>query len=431
MVNKVKKVPVLVEDVVQSVNTFVKMNEKDLSKHYYSIIDKSSYPQTKASTSKIYQDIDEEEFSAELLNVSVVIITANYFESEILNYNSYLENDKSKVLRLNIGLDIFNENDNDFRLVKAYVFSLNGYRILHLHAPETGSNTPCGSADLVRYIYSNPLLKPTCIISFGICFGIDCNKQQIGETIVGQKIYPWSIGIKINERDWKIKHDDYIIDLRKSSKSLWYKIEEVINGTINNRSDKNFFKVSFGNIITGEAVVNNQKEKLKAIERAYGCDITAGEMEGYGLAKECIYYSHIPCLIIKAICDWGACKDINKYLDESFSNIIRNTLKDQMQAYAAYYAFVFLRKLFYEEVFSKDCTMLSIKKMLYENYYRDVVLQKDKLVEIINEYFHETLKLKNNIFSFKTITENTISNLLSLEVFDKREYEGIENYIFN
>ena len=65
--------------------------------------------------------------------------------------------------------------------------------------------------------------------------------------------------------------------------------------------DKNFFKVSFGNIITGEAVVNNQKEKLKAIERAYGCDITAGEMEGYGLAKECIYYSHIPCLIIKAI----------------------------------------------------------------------------------------------------------------------------------
>ena len=114
-------------------------------------------------------------------------------------------------------------------------------------------------------------------------------------------------------------------------------------------------------------------------------------------------------------------KDINKYLDESFSNIIRNTLKDQMQAYAAYYAFVFLRKLFYEEVFSKDCTMLSIKKMLYENYYRDVVLQKDKLVEIINEYFHETLKLKNNIFSFKTITENTISNLLSLEVFDKRE----------
>ena len=77
-----------------------------------------------------------------------------------------------------------------------------------------------------------------------------------------------------------------------------------------------------GNMLTGEAVISNEKIKIEAIEKAYGCEIIGGEMEGYGLAKECIYYCNIPCVILKAICDWGVCKNIDEYLANNLPSTI-------------------------------------------------------------------------------------------------------------
>jgi len=61
------------------------------------------------------------------------------------------------------------------------------------------------------------------------------------------------------------------------------------------------FIFKIGNFITGDAVVSNQEF------RDFFVDVTtqqvkAGEMEAYGMYKECSFI-RTPCLTIKLICD--------------------------------------------------------------------------------------------------------------------------------
>ena len=137
------------EKFIENINNFIIRNADNLEKHYYSVIRRDD---DRAANSDIYTYINSQDFNSELLKVSVVILTANYFESEILNYNVAIDN-QIKIKKLDNGINIFNYGS--FQVVDAFILTINNQTILHLHAPETGSNTPCGSADLVRYIEKN------------------------------------------------------------------------------------------------------------------------------------------------------------------------------------------------------------------------------------------------------------------------------------
>lgn len=371
------------KDVIENIKSFIEKNTLKLQEQYFSVIDRQLLPKKLAANNDIYVEISEYDYKTELLKVSVVVFSANFFECEILNYNAFKESNE-KIKKLKNGIDIF--LGKDFRLIDAFIFEINGLTILHLKAPETGSNTPCGSADLARYVCNIKFLNPACIISFGICYGIDYKKQSLGDVLLAEKIYPWSIGIKVKDDDWSIKHDDYIIDLRQNAKTLYYKINEVFKGKTNKCKNVLFGNVSSGNIITSEAVVNNEKVKIAAIEKSYGCNIIGGEMEGYGLAKECIYYGNVPCLIIKAICDWGVCKNIDDILDDNLSNEARFDCKGQIQAYAAYCAYLALKKLFFENVFEEKSFFENVKKHIYNTYYNDGYIQDDCLKKSIVDF---------------------------------------------
>lgn len=414
--------------VIKDISDFFKNNSEIINEQYFNVIDKTKLPRKFSAISDIYEEIDAMQFNKELLDVSIVIITANKFENDILNHYAYKENNETKILKLKNGLDLF--ANIDFRLVKSFILSIGQYKILHMHAPETGSNTPCGSADLVRYVNSNPNLQPSCIISFGVCYGIDCNKQKIGDTIVAKKIYPWSIGLKIDDRDWKIKHDDFIINLREHDKRLYDKIEEIIAGDINQRKDISFSDTETGNILTGEAVLNNEKKKIEAINRAYGVNITGGEMEGYGLAKECIYYLNTSCLIIKSICDWGACKDIKSYLGDDFPSDVKDDLKDRLQAYAAYCAYTFLKKILYEEIIEYSSTTNIIKEYLFDNYYKDGVLQEKRLINIITSKVKKLRNIMLNQTNIDKMVKDIIYDLVASDFFETKKSEGIIVYTF-
>lgn len=165
MTNSVEK------DVILNVVKFVKDNNKVLENHYFDVIDKDALSEKKAVDKHIYEYIDFSTYLSELTKVSVVILTANFFECQILNYNVFKDYGL-RIQKLIDGINLFRKKD--FRVIDAYIMKIDEYTILHLHAPETGSNTPCGSMDLVRYVCSNKYLYPTCIISFGICYGINC-----------------------------------------------------------------------------------------------------------------------------------------------------------------------------------------------------------------------------------------------------------------
>lgn len=418
-------------DVILSVNKFIDENFENLEQHYYSVIDKECASYKQARDNDIYEDIENEQYIEELIDVSLVVLTANFFESEIFNFNVFRETGQ-RIQKLKNGISMFKQTD--FRVVDAYIMKLNGYKILHLHAPETGSNTPCGSADLVRYINENLYIRPSCIISFGICYGIDPKKYNLGDTIIAEKIYPCSIGLKIDEKDWSIKHDDYIIDLRLSNPKLYHTIDDIISGRKNRKKDKKFHRAIMGNLLTGEAVVSNQKYKIQAIEKAYGCKIIGGEMEGYGLAKECICYSEIPCLIIKAICDWGACKNIDDHLDSDLKLKIGNDCKGKIQAYTAYCAYMVFKKLIFEEAFESSSIYKRIKQFIVTRYINDGYIRKNILVKTLksNDFI-------NTVFGKERITNNEIVGItdISLKILIKKNIlfetsdEGIDGYQFS
>lgn len=411
------------EDVLADIKDFVEKNTLKLQEHYFSVIDREALPKKMVANNDIYEEISEYDYKTELLKVSVVVFTANFFECEILNYNASKESNK-KIKKLENGIDIF--PGKNFRLIDAFILEINGYTILHLKAPETGSNTPCGSADLARYICNIQLLNPVCIISFGICYGIDYKEQSLGDVILAEKIYPWSIGIKVKEDDWNIKHDDYIIDLRQNANTLYHKINDVLEGRINKSKDVVFGCVSQGNMLTSEAVVNNEEVKIAAIEKSHGCSIIGGEMEGYGIAKECIYYGNVPCLIIKAICDWGVCKNIDDMLDDNLPIEERFDCKGQIQAYAAYCAYLTLKKLFFEKIFEKKSLFENVKEHIFEVYYNDGYIQDVCLKKCIKSF----VERNTNVVCDDKMYNQLISLFESSNILIKVDDSRVVGYAF-
>lgn len=306
--------------------------------------------------------LNDKEFDDLFPLVSSVILTANKIECDSLNY-MFGQQEGASLHRRKHPLSIF--SGSDFGAPEAYMIQWRSSFILHFRASETGANTPGGSTDLVRYVSRHQFLFPSSIISFGICYGRKPGDQDIGDVIIPKRLYPWSIGQKISEKGFKIKNDEFNLSLEEkfASSGIYSSLREFCNDedgrrlrssvsfpSKRNRSCSHSFsvKATLGNMSTGEAVISSARAK-KLIQEAMGNEKElGGEMEGYGLAKECIYYAQIPCLIVKAICDWGEAKNIDKVLKDAHLSPPLH-LKDKLQAYAAFCAGIVLTQLLEQE----------------------------------------------------------------------------------
>lgn len=396
----------MVSEEIKNIIEFLNNNGELLKKHYYSIMDINFNNEQRLLDNEIYENIDDRDYSIALLSVSTVVLTANMFECEILNYNISKEYNV-KIKRLIGGLNIF--KNSKFRTVNAFLFRVNGYTVLHLNTTETGSNTPYGSTDLVRYIENNRYLYPSCIISFGICYGVDCKKTSLCETIIAEKIYPCSVAIKTDEeKHYKVKSDDYILDLSlcgQKSAAILKGVNDILIGRKNDAKGVYYTKFQTGNMLSGEAVVNNVQIRDEQVDNSYGCNIIGGEMEGYGLVKECTYYYHIPCLIIKAICDWGVAKNIEEYLgDNIIDNDLKSHTKDKIQALAAYSAYTVLNKLFCEKVLPSENLCANLQNYIVKTYCSEGSIPTNYLKKTIFNF------LKNNT-TYSSFLDNISKNL--------------------
>lgn len=335
------------------------------------------------------------DFDAYFPLVSAVIFTANKFECDALNY-LVLSQKGGAVHKRRDKIHIF--GNSDMHSPVAYILKVSSSYILHLLANETGSYTPGGSSDLVRYISRNSALRPTCIISFGICYGRNPDKQMIGDVLIPRKLYPWSIGQKVIEEELQIKHDNFNLWLEDkfSENNIYSSIAMYCNDDdgrtieksirIKNEETRFRIKISYGNMSTGEAVVSSKILKDKIVAANRNEKEIGGEMEGYGLAKECVYYAKIPCVIIKSICDWGELKNIENAFKENVLNYHDN-LKDKLQAYASFCAGLTLLDLFLED--GDKLLALSIINWLKENCICDEYhyTSEEKIKDKIEEFF--------------------------------------------
>lgn len=305
-----------------------------------------------ANIGKIYENIEDINIIHSLfVQTSFVVITANMYEKNILHDNIYkLQNKKIKQISINL----FPQRESKYETY-AYCFEWQGYIVLHIEAQCTGSYTKGGSADIVRYVLNNQYIVPKGIVSLGICFGTHESDYHLGDVVISKKIYPYFIGSKIQESGYFVTDDNtFIVD-----SSLISKIKFII--------EKNAFselksEVYFGNYITGEAVVNRKKARDEFVQQTKQ-PIIAGEMEGYGLFKECKgTYFTVPCLIVKSICDWAVMKNFNaKNIFEKICNETdkvseeeQKSLKDRIQSYAAFQAFKVLDILICNKVFGES-----------------------------------------------------------------------------
>ena len=256
--------------VVDYMEKFLASDKCELMEFCYASIRNSS--QSRSHREQI-EELENTEFDRMFPLVSCIILTANKIECDSLNY-ILSQQKKASLYRRKRPLPIF--QSGDFGAPEAFICKLHSFYVLHLRAYETGSNTPGGSSDLVRYISRHPRLRPSSIISFGICYGRDPGKQEIGNVIIPKKLYPWSIGQKISDKTFKVKHDDFNLSLEQAfSKSEIYSSlrtfcndvdGKLVTGFLSLRSprqgedsktQKFTVWVSQGNMSTGEAVVSS------------------------------------------------------------------------------------------------------------------------------------------------------------------------------
>lgn len=357
-------------------------------------------------------EIDDNEFDSLFPLVSNVILTANKIECDSLNYiiskqkNAYIIKRKHN---LNI---IPNHNVG---AADVYVFKIDSFYLLHINAFDTGSNTPGGSTDIVRYISNNPLLKPTSIISFGVCYGRNPSKQKYGDVIIPQKLYPWSIGQKIVDKTLTIKNDDFnlrLFDLFDDN-NIYSTLRDFCDGedgrkitgsiTLAGSNDNQFFSIKtiMGNMSTGEAVVSSDDAKRIIVEATSNYKELGGEMEGYGIAKECAYYANIPCVIIKSICDWGVLKNIEDILHEERVECPKY-LKDKLQSYAAFCAGIILMDLYNKEkeiIFSLKLIDHVAQSLSGRNFLNgNTSNTKEKIKKFLKEFYCIDNNKANDVF---------------------------------
>lgn len=382
------------------------VTHKELCDHNYELAEDKCIDE-------LYEDVADECTKKILLaKTSIIILTANKYERNIL-HKKYHEMKSEKICRMDIELSTACQR---FKRLYAYWFKWENYSILHIHTNVTGSNTIGGSSDVMRWVLSNPYLFPRIVISFGICFGTKESNSELGDVIISRKIYPYFVGVKVDGQNFNVVDDNSFA----VNDVLFNKITNLVN---NNKFNDLDFKVNFKNYITGEAVVSSASFRKKIIDITTQ-EVFAGDMESYGLFKECISYPYnIPCIVIKSICDWGIEKNFDpkdikilsefkETLSDYFAKNVSDkelkekisSLKDRIQAYSAGCAFDVLNVFIRNKVM--DISVLEIIRNWIRNFQgaatsckeiRGVILENIKNLNIgltvTDQYTHICIKI--------------------------------------
>ena len=161
-------------------------------------------------------------------------------------------------------------------------------------------------------------IKPDKVIMVGIAFGLDKNKQQLGDILVSKQVEDYDL--RKEKNGFSIQRADKI----PAGISLLSRFENSQLTYTNNT-------VRFGLMLSG-GTLSDDEEFVKKLKSKYPEAIGA-EMEGSGLQGTC-HREQIEWLLIKGICDWGYNKQTpNKEKDQktAIANVcdfLFHTIKD-------------------------------------------------------------------------------------------------------
>jgi nucleoside phosphorylase len=169
-----------------------------------------------------------------------------------------------------------------------------------------GAGTRGGS--LVSTITAIEEINPDYILAVGIAFGVNKEKQSIGDILISEQLATYEIEkitrdektkalVKI-ERGNRVPASERTLNRLKSALPYWQPSESAKD-----------IRVQFGLVLSGEKLIDDAKFK-KALLKRYP-EAIGGEMEAAGLYAAAAF-KYKDWAMVKAICDWAENKEENK-----------------------------------------------------------------------------------------------------------------------
>jgi nucleoside phosphorylase len=155
-----------------------------------------------------------------------------------------------------------------------------------------GSMSSGGSILTVKMALDN--IKSKIVIMIGIAFGVDENKQNIGDVLISETIIPYNLK-RVGENETIPR------GVEEQASSLLISRFKSITTWENLLENNNKAKTIIAKILSGEELIDNKlrrDELLRAYPEAKG-----GEMEGAGVVAAC--KNRAEWIIAKGICDFA------------------------------------------------------------------------------------------------------------------------------
>jgi nucleoside phosphorylase len=244
-------------------------------------------------------------------------------------------------------------------------------------------------------------LRPVAVILVGIAFGVDEQKQAIGDVLVSQQLLlyePQRVGEgKIVPRGDKPHASSWLFNYLKSAQLYW---------------NEPAIAVRFGLVLSGEKLVDHldYREQLQQ----FGPEAIGGEMEGAGLYVAC-QDAKVDWILVKAICDWA---DGNKAQDQ-----------DARQRLAAQNAAAFVAHAFQHVALRRPKSLVLIvgkdakktEKILLKECMKEMFSKEDDLREFCDENFEEV---------YHNLKETDRFNYVVREIIDYCKTRGITDNLW-
>lgn len=198
----------------------------------------------------------------------------------------------------------FSRYEKKYILGKTYYTGKFGnYDAAYIHLDEQGVVNPA-ALPLVGCLINQ--LHPVAVIMVGIAFGVNKQKQKIGDVLVSDKILPYDSQKVLQQK----------IEYKEIPKEVGF---QLLNAFRECREwnyylpDSRKAKVFVGAILTGSKLVNNYQFRAQLLNDFAYYKPIGGEMEAQGIYSMCKVNNIAEWIIVKGICDWGYKKNsINK-----------------------------------------------------------------------------------------------------------------------
>lgn len=179
---------------------------------------------------------------------------------------------------------------------------INDFEVKHCIS-EMGSGGLGGSQEAVHKAIED--LSPEFVIMVGIAFGINKEKQSIGDVLVSRQLVTYELQ-RVGKDEVTLRGDKPHASPRLLKRVKYADLNQ----------EKKHYSVEIGQMLSGEKLIDNKKYKKDLVRQLP--EAIGGEMEGAGLYVAC-HNKHVDWIVIKAICDWadgnkGVNKDENQKL---------------------------------------------------------------------------------------------------------------------